>query len=373
MFVDLTPLVHRGVIDNTTRDTVELHLWCGHEDTPVRLTLPGNCLRDIAGCRVSFSTQHRASAAWEEAHEHLLAPLLLEGISCAVGDITLSRRAPSQKLRGTLANFLSIEFFVDTKVRYLIECEDFTFRTTLPQWECTRACENMQEMLNMSALRDYVLYSTSHFRGPGLAHAEAEMPPCKWDAILNRAEAFMSIAPFIVEKYAGHPRSKLAEAFVMDCDRFLDHIASEEETHHATLADAEAYAWAVLDFMTTDEAHQVRRAMEHPLFDATAQLSATVQRYVLSDPERYEGNKDIETMLTRYAGIISNVLSTILLVQESPQAANMAMARIEILSRGVERLKGLCTSLRAGVRAKFIQGADHLIRELKAFFFTLRR
>lgn len=372
MFADITPLVHRGIIDNTSRDTVELHLWCGLEETPVHLVLPGNCLRDIAGCRVEFQLKGNVSAAWEEAHEQVLAPLRLNTIPYLAGDITLSRRRLSLKHLGMMANYLYIEFFIGGKARYLIECETFTFKTSLPQWECSRAFENMQEMLNLSAMRDYVLGSAARFRGPGLSHAESELEPCKWDSILNRAEAFMSLLPYIADKYAGHPRSRLAEAFVMDREQLLDSLAAKEEATQSPLADAGSNIWVVMDFLDMEDAVQVRQAMEHPLFEATSKLSSTVQKYILAEPERYEGNKTVETLLTRYAGIISNVLATILLVQENPEEADKAMTRTKIISREVEKLKPLSQELHPKAQTKFIQGADLLIRELKTFFFTLR-
>ena len=54
MLADLTPIIRNGIIDNTTRGTIRLMLWCEGETAPIALEMAGNCLQDIAGCRVKF-------------------------------------------------------------------------------------------------------------------------------------------------------------------------------------------------------------------------------------------------------------------------------------------------------------------------------
>ena len=55
MLAQIAPLITRGVVDNTTPGYVELRLWGIDEGEPIDILLTGNCLADIAGCRVNFT------------------------------------------------------------------------------------------------------------------------------------------------------------------------------------------------------------------------------------------------------------------------------------------------------------------------------
>ena len=201
MLAIITPLITHGVIDNTTRGVTHLTLWGVDEGEPVDFILEGNCLRDIAGCRVSFTNKQ---CTQRQAEEH---PVLARMRSHAkgtvrAGDITLSRRVPEQDNRRALCNQLSIEIFVQRDTRILIESTDFRYDISLPQWEMSWQEANTQAFLNMEALRDHVAYNVARFKGPALQLIQEEkLPSCSWDMRLNRAEAYMAIHPTIRSKY----------------------------------------------------------------------------------------------------------------------------------------------------------------------------
>lgn len=375
MLADLTPIVARGIIDNTTRDTIKLTLWFAREQEPLHLELPGNCLRDIAGCRVEFHQEAPPYPLSRQLALHkLLKSIRTSALPFIAGDVTLSRRMPSSIRPQMLSNQLSIEFFQGADTRFLIEGEMFEYEVSLPAWECTRALENMQEIVNMSALHDHVVLNVARFRGPSLSQLGEDMPPCAWDAVLNQAEAYMSIVTSVHEKYATHPRGRLAEAFVLDQLDFLHEKAEQEERGELYYSSQSKMAWEVTDFMTDEHAALVEEAMKHPLFETTGHISGLMQKHIIAELPRYRDNREIDTMLSLYSGIISHTLATLLLsTEQRAAAAKLAADRAKILGLRMEKLKRFTTSLPPKVREKFLHGMDAFLSELKNFVFTLRK
>lgn len=372
MFVNLTPIIRRGVIDNTVRGKTKLLLWCGKSDEPWCVELAGDCLQDVAGCRTEFRRPASAQRLTERELElvGLVDAKRETPPEFTIGDITLSRRAPSRKYANHLANYLYIEFFVLPSERYLIECEAFSFSISPPSRPTTPAMESAQDLLNLSTMRDHVLYCVQTYRSPGMLYKPEGMPPCKWDNTLNLAEGYMAMLPVVAEKYADRPDRGLAMGFVLNHLAYQNHAALMHEAGEACPAE---HAWAVLDFMRTDEAEKTRKAMEHPLFAATVQLTSIMQHYIVAEREHYAGNLEVDSLLTRYAGMISNVLATLLLVQEDASATATAKARINALSDAAVKLKPLSQSLQPRARSKFLHGLDILLHELNIFFHTLHR
>lgn len=376
MLADLTPIIRHGLIDNTAQGHIRLKLWCEGEAAPISLEMEGNCMRDIAGCRVSFRLTGSPEEG-EERHRDILMRIAHDLCHAdqpiIAGDMTLSRRFALPEHKGKVSNILSLEFFLGTKIRFVIETEEFEFEISLPEWECSRACESAQEIINMSALRDHVLANVAAFRGPSLMFlGTAEMPACRWDYALNRAEAYMLIAPSIQAKYAGHPRGKLAEAFVLDRLDYLHAAAADEEKGY-TFWHERPHSWEVLDFMEPEDSKLARASMRHPLFGATAQLSQIIQKHVIAHLSQYADNKDIESMLSAYSGIISHVLATIMLEREKKVRVEAISARAESLYARMEQLLRYSEALKPTSKAAFRRGAETLLSELKEFLCKLRR
>lgn len=373
MLAHLTPIIRSGIIDNTRRGVTELELWSVRGES-LHLQLEGDCLRDIAGCRVSFHTRRPRPAPSEEKERplcRLMEDMGKEGARVEMGDITLSRRAPSAREPGMVANLLSIELFLNTEIRLLIEEEEFTYELSLPEWECTQACESARRMLNMATLREHVLANAAKYRGPAITHVGKGMPPCRWDAVLNRAEAYMAMAPSIHDKYALEPRGLLAEAYVLDRPDLLGEMAEDEERGEPYDPTAYGSRWDILDFVPAEAEKTISRAMEHPLFSATVHLSAIMQKHIIADMERYRQNEEVEELLGRFAGIISHVLSTIILAQEGTQQ-ELAIARAEIITTHMRALRRRHKSLAPEAAAPFKEGATRLLYELHSFVYTLR-
>ena len=88
MLAAITPLIARGVIDNTLQDLIDLRLWCTDGAEPLHLRMRGNCLRDLAGCRLEFT--HTAAGSPPAEMPALIAELRRSAGTAiiAAGDIT---------------------------------------------------------------------------------------------------------------------------------------------------------------------------------------------------------------------------------------------------------------------------------------------
>lgn len=341
MLVDITPIICGGVIDNTVRGVTKLTLRIVIEEGEQTFSIPGDCLGDIAGCRVVFERVGTPQRAVSEQLRisRCLRELCAHKDSLIAGDMTFSRRELSPQ-HSHLVNALSLEFFDGTDTRVLVESEEFICtEISLPQWECTRAIENAQKMLNMSALHDHVLANVEKFRGPGLSMIGNDMPSCKWDAVLNRAEAYMAILPSICHKYMEHPRGVMSAAFVLDQTDFLDGLANEDERGHDMTLTHTWGGWEVADFMSRDDAQRLRHAMNTPLFKAVSKLISVIREHITSHYERYSNNNAVEQILSVFAGLISHLLGTIMLIQER-RASNrpIVLRRAEAIALRLHKL-----------------------------------
>lgn len=369
MLALITPLITRGVIDNTSRGVTHLTLWGVDNGEPIDFILEGNCLRDIAGCRVCFTNRQTTRAqsephpVLEQLRSHCQGPVL-------AGDITLSRRVPEQDNRRALCNMLSIELFVARETRILVETADFDYELSLPQWEMSWQEANTQAFLNMEALRDHVAYNVSRFRGPALQLIQEEkLPSCSWDMRLNRAEAYMAIHPSIRGKYYHELNGQISEAYVMDRTDLLNQMAAEDEAHMPPEMNPNR-EWDVLDFVSSEHAAAVKAAMHHQLFQETSRLTMLVQKRLMV-PEN-AGLEEAEKFIRRYAGVVSYILATILLTRQSSFPVDLACRRVQIIHRHIQELCANCHKINSDIAAIFREASALLLQRLDEFASTFQ-
>lgn len=367
MLALLTPLVTRGVIDNTEPGHINLSLWFVDEQEPLHVSMNGNCLRDIAGSKLEF--RNPAPTSDTEVPE-LLNELRQEPHRFVPGDITFARRVPDTNNNGNISNRLSIEFFVDIEKRVLLEFTNAPFDISLPNWTQSWEEDNVQQLLNMEALRDHIRTNIKNYIGPALSMLQEDMPPCRWDYILNRAEACMAIYPSVHDKYGPEPGGYLAAAFVMDRTDFLHRMAAEDEAHMPPDEEVINHDWEVTDFLPKKEADAVYRAMHHELFREASGMTAMVQEYIINRSQKIRSAKESIDYVNRYSGIIAHLLSTLLLIDEQ-DSAGLAAQRLQALIRRIRMLNHLAQQLpiatgkpimQAG--AELLQGCEQLLDSL---------
>lgn len=369
MLVDLTPIIRGGAIDNTIRGTTKLLLHYAGEEEPLQLTIPGDCLGDIAGCIASFQCLHELPepVLVQTQLYQFIKDLQNTTTPLIMGDMTLSRRQLSSIKEGRLANALSLEFFAGIQTRVLIESESFSSQISLPEWMCDRAVENAREFINMSTLHDHVLANVASFRGPALNMLGNDMPVCKWDHILNRVEAYMAIVPSVNNKYMVHPRGLLAEAFVLDRLDVINRLAQEAEKGRDIGFPLNWRGWEVCDFMTPSEGKRLRRAMSTPLFKAIAGLISVIRDNITSKFELYRKNNAVEHILSIFASVISHSLATIMLTHEhSTGNKALVLRRAETLALRIKDITAHaheCLPIR--VSGQFSKAAGCVLHELQ--------
>ncbi len=370
MLVDLTPIVVSGVIDNTTRDSTELTLRFAKDSKELCLAIVGNCMGDIAGCRVSFERRKKitqANTLMAGLHRFVKGMRSYKG-DYIMGDMTFSRREPSRSDSDSLVNMLSLEFFQSIETRVLIEGSEFACTDiSLPSWECSGPSQSAQAMLNVVALADHIRLNVKKFRGPGLSLLDEQMPECRWDRVLNQAEAYMNIMPSIYSKYRPDPRGLESAAFVLDRMELLDNLAAENEENREYNIWNDWNDWGVTDFMEQDEADKLHRAMRTPLFHAVSRLIAFIREHITSQAERYMKDRAVEQLLAVFAGLISQTLATVMLLHERKRGTKqLILTRAKTISQRLHELSVKAHEcLPKGVSSRFCTATNEILVQLR--------
>ena len=163
MAIRLEKAVIRGELSNEIRGQVTGRLWLHGRKDPVILNLRGNCLRDLAGCVLTFENPQPSAIP----HLDLLASLQ-EGV---VGDMTASRksRLPTvsderllelmerrEPIPTRLANILCLEWFSETNGRVVIEAADFRLQVSESFWHMSRDEDAAQVLDNQRSFHRYI-------------------------------------------------------------------------------------------------------------------------------------------------------------------------------------------------------------------------
>lgn len=138
--------VVRGELCNEERGIVTGRIWLAGRKEPVQLRLRGDCLRDLAGCTVRFSSAH----AEPDPGLSVLAPEQI-GVS---GEMTASRKVRMPDVSETelidllekgqpvpcrVANCLYLEWYSEENGRVVLESTRFSVSVGMPAWFMTEA------------------------------------------------------------------------------------------------------------------------------------------------------------------------------------------------------------------------------------------
>jgi hypothetical protein len=153
----------RGEISNEVQGEVTGRLWLLGRKEPVALRLMGDCLRDLAGCRLTFENPH---PLFEEGDERFADEQ--QGV---VGDLTASKKtqiitvSESELMRRMeqrlsiptrTANALYLEWFSEENGRVVIETTEFLLTLSEPMWTMTAAEEKKRLQHNQATFNAYV-------------------------------------------------------------------------------------------------------------------------------------------------------------------------------------------------------------------------
>ena len=210
----------KGEIDNRERGRVRGSVWLAGRDKPVTLDLSGNCLRDLAGCRVAF----RNPAAITAAEERIDLAEVQKG---RAGDITAARKVrvldvsleEARRLSKEnktppehMANALYVEWFSEPDGRIVIESTDYTIDVSPPKWTLSSKEEEEQIAASHEAIRDW-LDRMEQERHPEFEEEPADFDPEKekpldefgYEKFMRESDARTDKYMELLDKYEGHP------------------------------------------------------------------------------------------------------------------------------------------------------------------------
>lgn len=269
--------VTRGEIDNTVEGRTTGRIWLKDREQPLVLDLEGNCLRDLAGCRLTFVNPHPVSDAE--------ASSLTEEQQGSVGDITASRRCRVPKdpelpydpatSETVWMNILYVEWFGKINGRVLIEADGFELSVSEPVWRMDEDEEVGQEMANLHEMREFV----RQVLGRRETHEDGDESPLElnefqWEERLKESDRLTDAYQEVLEKYMDDPDGEQKEAFAMGWDGLLDAMAdrseSEDEEEEEFLSElddedeeSEDESWWKEDGFETEKNHPLQEKAQN--------------------------------------------------------------------------------------------------------------
>lgn len=228
----------RGEIDNTVEGRTTGRIWLVGLDEPITLDLEGDCLRDLAGTRLTFVNPTPQPQPRQD-----IEPLthLQTG---TVGDMTASRRFRVPKLdvvdldpanddHFEWRNFLYLEWFSAANGRVVLESDGFHLELGEPVWRMDEDAEVAQSMANLHAMREFVRQVIGRKETEDETEKETGSHAClnefQWEERLKESDRVSDAYQEVLEKFMDDPDSERKEAFVMGWDSLLEALADRHE------------------------------------------------------------------------------------------------------------------------------------------------
>lgn len=256
--------VARGEIDNTTEGRTTGLIWLAGRTEPLKLSLNGDCWRDLAGTRLRFENPSPVACPDADSLE-----LSQEGV---VGDMTASRKIKAaigegaeyyeadafddeSELQFEWRNTLYLEWFSEINGRVVIESSSFIMQISDHQWQMDEDAEEAQKLANLNAMRDFMAQVIRR-RDPLDPAAEpvGELDEYAWEERLKESDRLTDAYQEVLEKYMEDPDSERKEAFAMGWDGLLDALAEREEAENGILGDDDGlFGSTGMDFDSCDD------------------------------------------------------------------------------------------------------------------------
>ncbi len=140
-FIDLSPHLISGMIDNSVRGKTYGELLINGLEKPLLLELNGNTMSDLAGCVVTFRTKRSFPLDLSEID---FLPHEQKG---AVGSISASVKGETMiGSRMVMANLLGIQWYnFSNLMEFIIEISEFELSINLPSWTLSKSEINLQK------------------------------------------------------------------------------------------------------------------------------------------------------------------------------------------------------------------------------------
>jgi hypothetical protein len=301
----------RGEIDNRVHGRVEGKIWLADRSEPLVLSLTGNCHKDLAGCKITFTNPRPKS----ESNGTLSTKQ-----AGLVGDITAARKVrvfewsdypateEGKSLPKQMANCLYVEWFSQTNGRIVIESAHYQITVSEPHWQLSAEEEVEQHEANRRAMREFV----DRIAGAVDPKAEAayEGSPkdeFEWELFLRAADRRTTKFGEWMEKYMDNPDRNRIVAQEMGWTEIGEVLDAEEDAAPEEEAAVEDLEAAVLEEPDVEEL--VERPLRHPLVERLIERSAELFR--LTENEQDKDVRALEGYFTSVGPKIAGALSVV--------------------------------------------------------------
>lgn len=224
--------VIRGEIDNTSRKRTRGKVWLKGREEPLELDLHGDCMRDIAGCRLKFTNISPVDG------DDIDLACLQTGL---IGEMTASRKikyfekGPEQS-SGRTGTCIYLEWFSDVNGRVLLEGPDFQVEIVESAWYMSPEDERSQIEVVASNLerweREMSDYDCSDYE-------PRRMNEFEWELNLRESDALTARFSRVLEKYLDHPNCDKLIAREMGWTWLLESEGEKDEKGSCTALDME--------------------------------------------------------------------------------------------------------------------------------------
>jgi hypothetical protein len=276
--------VIRGEIDNTTEGKTSGRIWLSGRKEPLILDLQGDCLRDVAGCLLTFTNPSPQLEFFPELASQQVG---------TVGDITASRKMqvsaitdsdPDADLDNAFSgpdvwkNHLSIEWFSESNGRVIIETSEFSLTLSEPAWRMDEEQEQIQKLANLQAMRDAM---GQIIRRPARSHSlpSGDDDEFVWEARLKESDRLSEAYLEVREKYRFDQNSDQKEAFAMGWDGILSALNEGDDEDDLEDEDEFENEVSLCDDSWLDDGGEEADEMEyspHPLQEKAGDLVVQV-------------------------------------------------------------------------------------------------
>jgi hypothetical protein len=198
-----------GEIDNRTSGRVYGKVWLAGRNDPLVLELTGNCHKDLAGCRLTFTNPA------PEADGSLTLAANQRG---AVGDMTAARKVRviedfdylamkrGKKFPEHLANCLYLEWFSEANGRVVIESTTYQISVSEPVWQLAPDEEIRQHEANADAMRSFMERAAGALDPrEEAAYDGTPKDEFEWELFLRASDRRTTKLGELMEKYHDHP------------------------------------------------------------------------------------------------------------------------------------------------------------------------
>jgi hypothetical protein len=309
--------VIHGEIDNRTSGRVHGKVWLAGRNDPLVLELTGNCHKDLAGCRLTFTNP---------------TPKADGGITLAanqrgaVGDMTAARKVRviedfdylamkrGKKFPEHLANCLYLEWFSEANGRVVIESATYQISVSEPVWRLAPDEEIRQHEANADAMRSFMERAAGALDPrEEAAYDGTPKDEFEWELFLRASDRRTTKLGELLEKYHDHPDRDRVIAREMGWTAIEEMLDAEAEFNAEEEPDNPGDA----EFEESEPLEMDEDPIRHPLVARLINQSATLME--LAGDKR---DDDLEEMVRGFIAVGPKIAGALGIVRPGRNLGN---------------------------------------------------